>query len=174
MVYYLGFALLVISLLISQIKTTLDIAASSEASDIHQVFYNLMESTDLFMGYFTLFVLIFAVVLIVSNIILLVREGIHVIYFVDIGIALLLIFGEWVLFQEADSEINMVAAVIQFVCLALYLYFECMIIGVAVAITIAAKKRPGNDRDYLIILGCGLNDDGTPAPILPAAAYFLL
>ena len=52
------------------------------------------------------------------------------------------------------------------VCYALYLYFECMLIGASAAVTIAAKRRPAKDRDYIIILGCNLNEDGTPAPIL--------
>ena len=49
---------------------------------------------------------------------------------------------------------------------AIYLYFECMLIGTIIAGAIAAKGEPNLDRDFLIILGCGIRQDGTPTPIL--------
>ncbi|MBQ3404353.1 MAG: YdcF family protein [Oscillospiraceae bacterium] len=49
---------------------------------------------------------------------------------------------------------------------AMYLYFECMLIGAMVAKAIAARHEPEPDKDYLIILGCGIRKDGTPTPIL--------
>ena len=48
----------------------------------------------------------------------------------------------------------------------LYLYCECMLIGAIVANIIAAKHRPAYDKEYVIILGCGINGDGTPTPLL--------
>ncbi len=47
-----------------------------------------------------------------------------------------------------------------------YLYFECMIIGTIIAFAVTAFYRPAYDKDYLIILGCGLMPDGTPTPLL--------
>ncbi|MDO4529449.1 MAG: YdcF family protein, partial [Lachnospiraceae bacterium] len=49
---------------------------------------------------------------------------------------------------------------------ALYLYFECMIIGTIIADLIAALYEPEKNKDFLIILGCGLQKDGTPTPLL--------
>jgi len=48
----------------------------------------------------------------------------------------------------------------------LYLYCECMLIGAVVANIIAAKHKPAYDKEYVIILGCGIRDDGTPTPLL--------
>ena len=39
---------------------------------------------------------------------------------------------------------------------AMYLYFECMLLGVIVADAIAAKHEPHKDKDCIIILGCAL------------------
>ncbi len=165
-VYYLGFALLNLAVLITHVKTTLDIAAAPETSDIHQIFYNLMDTTSFFMHYFIIFVLFFALMLILSNLMLLATEGKHLIYVVDIAIALLLIFGQWLLYRESDQTHSLAVDLILFICYALYLYFECMLIGASAAVAIAAKRRPAKDRDYIIILGCTLNEDGSPAPIL--------
>ena len=49
---------------------------------------------------------------------------------------------------------------------AIFLYFECMLIGTIVADAIAAQYEPKKDKDFIIILGCGLKKDGTPSPLL--------
>ncbi|MBQ5535329.1 MAG: YdcF family protein, partial [Oscillospiraceae bacterium] len=49
---------------------------------------------------------------------------------------------------------------------AVYLYFECMLIGVIIANVIVVHYEPEKDKDFLIILGCGLRKDGTPTPLL--------
>ena len=57
-----------------------------------------------------------------------------------------------------DLGINLFAAI--------FLYFECMLMGTIVADGIAALIEPPFDRDYLIVLGCGIRADGTPTPLL--------
>ena len=49
---------------------------------------------------------------------------------------------------------------------AVFLYLECMWIGAAHAGIVTARQKADTDRDYLIILGCGIRDDGTPTPLL--------
>lgn len=49
---------------------------------------------------------------------------------------------------------------------ALYLYFECMLIGTIIAIVLCANYKSEPDKDFLIVLGCGLEKDGTPTPLL--------
>ena len=49
---------------------------------------------------------------------------------------------------------------------AVYLYFECMLIGTMIANAICARYHPDPDKDYLIVLGAGLEKDGTPTKIL--------
>ena len=49
---------------------------------------------------------------------------------------------------------------------AIYLYFECMLIGIMVADAIVVRYEPEPDKDFIIILGCGIRKDGTPSPLL--------
>lgn len=50
--------------------------------------------------------------------------------------------------------------------IALFLYFECMLTGTVIADLITANYHPEPDKDFLIVLGCGLEKDGTPTPLL--------
>ena len=45
-------------------------------------------------------------------------------------------------------------------------YFECMFLSTAVCSFLSTKYLPARDRDYIIILGCGINRDGTLMPLL--------
>jgi uncharacterized SAM-binding protein YcdF (DUF218 family) len=49
---------------------------------------------------------------------------------------------------------------------AVYLYFECILIGVIAAFWIVTGYEAQPDKDFLIILGCGLRKDGSPCPLL--------
>ncbi len=39
-------------------------------------------------------------------------------------------------------------------------------IGTMIANAVVVRYRPDYDKDYVIILGCGIRKDGTPLPLL--------
>ena len=45
-------------------------------------------------------------------------------------------------------------------------YGLSLLIGVSATAWLAARHRPSMPRDYLVVLGCGLRDDGSPTPLL--------
>ena len=49
---------------------------------------------------------------------------------------------------------------------SVYLYFECMLLGVMVADAVVVRYEPEPDKDFIIILGCGIRKDGSPSPLL--------
>ena len=52
-------------------------------------------------------------------------------------------------------------------CLAYIIcYFECMFLSTVVCSYLSTRYLPAHDRDYIIILGCGINSDGTLMPLL--------
>lgn len=117
------------------------------------------------------FILAFSIALCVSNISLIRHERFRFVNVLGIILAFLLVAGEVFLFtydmyatgsqKEVmlhDLFVNLFAAV--------YLYFECMLIGAMIANIIVVKYEPDRDKDFLIILGCGLRKDGTPTPLL--------
>lgn len=46
------------------------------------------------------------------------------------------------------------------------LYFDCMFLSSCICALAAALRKPVYDKDYVIILGCGLKKDGTLMPLL--------
>lgn len=45
-------------------------------------------------------------------------------------------------------------------------YLECVLMGTVILGIAAAKHKPERDKDYMVILGCRMKDDGTPTPLL--------
>jgi uncharacterized SAM-binding protein YcdF (DUF218 family) len=86
-------------------------------------------------------------------------------------LALLLIAGEVFLFmfdryvQGSQFEV-MMHDLVSSIFASIYLYFECMVIGAIIANIIVVSYKPDLNKDYIIILGCGLRPDGTPTPLL--------
>ena len=117
------------------------------------------------------FILVFSVALCVSNLSLIRHEGRRFMNILGIILSFLLIAGE-IFLLWFDSYVSgsqreiLIHDLIANLFACVYLYFECMLIGAIVADAIAAKYEPERDKDYLIILGCGIRKDGTPSPLL--------
>jgi vancomycin permeability regulator SanA len=45
-------------------------------------------------------------------------------------------------------------------------YLECVLMGTIILAIAAAKHKPERNKDYMVILGCRMKDDGTPTPLL--------
>ncbi|MBQ3938114.1 MAG: YdcF family protein [Clostridia bacterium] len=171
-IYYSGFALFLISVLIANVLLTVGMIKSPELySNGEYLIHTLLGSAINYMLLSAPFILVFSIALCVSNISLIMHERFRFVNVLGIILAFLLIAGEAILFaydmyasgsqKEVmlhDLFVNLFAAV--------YLYFECMLIGAIIANIIVVKYEPDKDKDFLIILGCGLRKDGTPTPLL--------
>ena len=117
------------------------------------------------------FVFLFSVALTVSNLSLIRHEGFRPVNVLGIVLAVLLLGGEAVIFlwgfsaSGSQTEV-MIHDIVTNLMSAIYLYFECMMVGTIVADAIAARYEPEKDRDYIIVLGCAIRKDGTPTPLL--------
>ena len=135
--------------------------------DLYQVIANLADSIQLFLVLSLAFLMIFAIALLASNILLIKKHGVYLLYCLGLLIALVMIAGAvFLFFGYGNVDRSKASSIALDVFYALYLYCDCMITGAVIAGVLAAAKRPPYDRDYIIILGCGLNPDGTPGPIL--------
>ena len=165
--YYLGFFLFVLVLAISHGFITLQVLSSPESYGLIQIISNISDSTRLFIILSLAFLLIYSIGLFVSNILLMHRHGVYLLYWLGLFLALVMIAGAVFIFLGYGSvDRSKASSILLDVFYALYLYCDCMITGSIVAGVLAAAKRPPYDRDFIIILGCGLNPDGTPGPIL--------
>ncbi|MBR2717207.1 MAG: YdcF family protein [Oscillospiraceae bacterium] len=170
-IFYFGFGLLDLSVLISHIAATVRLLRLSEGFEGVGLLHWMAGSAANFMLLSSPFILLFSAALCVSNIALMRHEGKRPVNLLGILLAVLLVGGEILYFRftfyVSGSQLQvMLHDLGANVFAAVYLYFECMILGAIVADAIAARHEPEKDRDFVIILGCGIREDGTPTPLL--------
>ena len=176
-IYYTGFALFILSVLITHIILTVRVIRSPELylNTKGLVFDNIaslmLGSAKTYMLFSAPFIFLFAGALCISNISLIRHEGRRFVNLLGIILSFLMVAGELFLFffdyyvTGSLAEVRM-HELFGNLFAAVYLYFECMLIGAIIAKTIAARYEPERNKDFLIILGCGIRKDGTPTPLL--------
>ena len=170
-IFYMGFALFLLAVWIMQIDLSLMLIRRPEEYQVQSILHILLGSAKNYMMLSSPFLLAFSVALCVSNISLIRHEGKRLVNVLGILLSFLLVGGLLFLFffdryasgsrlevMLHDLPANLFASV--------YLYFECMLLGVIVAFFLVSRYEPELDKDFLIILGCGLRKDGTPSPLL--------
>jgi len=170
-IYYFGFSLFLISVFISHIVLSVQIAENPQLYEIHSIASLLLGSAKQYMLLSAPAVLIFSILLIVSNISLLRHEVRRFANVLGILLAVLMLAGEVFLYfadfyASGSVEEVLLHEILTNLFACLYLYVECMVIGAAVGDLIAALYQPDMDKDYIIILGCSIRKDGTPTPLL--------
>ncbi len=170
-IYYFGFALFDLSVLATNIILEYRMLRFPESYPAEAILSTLLNSAKLYMLISAPFILVFSAALVVSNLSLIRHEGFRPVNMLGILLSFLLVGGEIFLFtfdfyasgsrlevMLHDLAANLFAAV--------YLYFECMLIGILVAGVLVTRYEPKPDKDFIIILGCGIRKDGTPSPLL--------
>ena len=120
----------------------------------------------------TPFMLLLAGAIALSNIWLMRHEGCRPQNMLGIGLAAAWILGIaaifWLLlfFNTTDMLSMRIAYSIGYVLS----FMECLLLSTIVSAFLSTKYKPPHDRDYLIILGCCIRDDGTLTPILRGRA----
>jgi uncharacterized SAM-binding protein YcdF (DUF218 family) len=170
-IFYPGFALFICSLLGTHAYITVQCFRDPDSYRAAQMLFTLVHSAKNYMFLTTPFLLLLSLSLFISNIALIRHEGRRFVNVLGILLSVMILTGEvlvalldvWSSFSGLGNLLqNMVVNLLA----AFYLYFECMIIGSVIADLIAARYHADPDRDYLLVLGCGLKKDGTPTPLL--------
>lgn len=170
-IIYSGFALFLLFLLCTHVH------AAAEGWLLQQPLLKkdflelLTESARRYMYLTAPFLMAFSGALLISNLFLIRHEGKRFVNLLGILLAVCLAGGEAVIaildrWISSGSQQHLFLRILVNAGSAVYLYFECMMIGTIIADVIAAAHMPDRDKDFLIILGCGLKDDGTPTPLL--------
>ncbi len=170
-IYYIGFALFLVSMVITHVILLASLISSPELYHANDIFRLFMNSARLYMLFSAPFLLLFAAALCISNISLLRHERKRFVNVLGILLSLLMI-GGWLFmffydYYVTGSEFEvMMHDLFGSLFSAVYLYFECMLIGAIIANVIVVRYEPEKNKDFAVILGCGLRPDGTPTPLL--------
>lgn len=176
-IYYIGFSLFLLVLLFSTVTLYADLRSAGLSGMIASLnlIASIVSSAKTYMLLSSPLILLFSIILCVSNISLIRHEGRSiyntlgfVLSFLSVGGILFLYFSDRY-FMGSEWE-AMVHDIFINIYAAIYLYFECMMIGTTAASLIVTRYRPDPDRDFILILGCALMKDGTPTPLLKARA----
>lgn len=170
-IFYVGFALFVLTVLATHVIVTVHLLREPEEYLVGEIFGWMISSATTFMVLTLPFILLFSAALCISNISLIRHEGRRFVNILGIilsvlmvgGVAFLMRFSYYVTGSQREVMIH---DLITNILAAIYLYFECMLIGVIIANMLVVHYEPEKDKDFLIILGCGLRRDGTPTPLL--------
>ena len=170
-IYYMGFSLFLLAVAVMQLRITLLLVRYPQVYQANEILHILLDSAKNFMYYSSPFLLLFSAALCVSNISLIRHEGRRLVNILGILLSFLLVAGLVLLFlfdrYASGSALQvMLHDLAANIFAAVYLYFECMLIGAIVADVIAARYEPEPDKDFLIVLGCGFRKDGSPSPLL--------
>ena len=170
-IYYMGFSLFLLAVAVMQLRITLLLIRYPQVYQANEILHILLDSAKNFMYYSSPFLLLFSAALCVSNISLIRHEGRRLVNILGILLSFLLVAGLVLLFlfdrYASGSALQvMLHDLAANIFAAVYLYFECMLIGAIVADVIAARYEPEPDKDFLIVLGCGFRKDGSPSPLL--------
>ena len=170
-IFYLGFALFALSVMVTHAYLFINMKIYPEIYTGDTIVHTVLDSVKNYIRLSAPFILMFSAGLFVSNISLIRHEGRRFTNTLGSILGMLLLAGALVMialdrkYLMAGNE-TMLRYLLENLFSAVYLYFECMLIGTIVADAIVARHEPDKDKDFLIVLGCALKKDGTPTPLL--------
>lgn len=111
---------------------------------------------------------LFSLAMIVSNLILLIKEGFRLRNLLSLGAGLLQVLG-----LHAAFALNCMRAkwggdmIVDALASMLYIFFTSIFFGLAATGFVYTRQRPSLDRDYVLVLGCAVFGERVP-PLLAA------
>ena len=170
-IYYMGFALFLLAVFLLVVTITVNMIRFPQSYYTGGLLLTLLNSAKNYMLFSFPFLFVFSILMCVSNLSLIRHEGLRPVNVLGILLSLLLLGGVALLlfvdFYASGSQREvMIHDLFVNTFAAVYLYFECMLIGTIIADVIAAKHEPEPNKDFLIVLGCALRSDGSPTPLL--------
>ena len=170
-IIYFGFALFLLSVSVVHTLLFVNLRSVPQEAVLLNLLSGLLGSAMVYMLLTFPFLFLFSLGLIVSNLSLIRHEGFRPVNLLGVILSVLLMGGEVLIYAlnyyayGSQAEV-MLHDIFTNSLAAIYLYFECMMIGTITVNAIAARYEPKKDKDYIIILGCAIRKDGTPTPLL--------
>jgi uncharacterized SAM-binding protein YcdF (DUF218 family) len=174
--HYAGFSLFMFSIAVTYFRIFIQyLLELAHMDELGEMMVELMDSARLYIMISAPFLIAFSLALSFTNIQLIRKEGRRFVNILGIILSFMIIAGYAVLvfFDHILAKFFAVdpSAVIYLNCAynaaaAVFLYFECVLIGVIITNSITVSFLVPDDIDVIIVLGCAIRKDGTPTPIL--------
>lgn len=121
------------------------------------------------------FILIYALLLSISNIVLVKHEGFRPVNLLGVLLSFLMMAGSLIVIVSllfyggafvASNKKDLVEMCLRSVISGLILYFILILLSTQFVLIRSPKKKLTYDKDYIIILGCKIRPDGTLYPLI--------
>ena len=167
---------LVIFLIINILRQINLLITNSNSTSINDLYNNTLNSFSYFAFLILPLIILLALYSIITNIVLIYKEGfkfqniLGIIF--GLGIAIGAFASQFIF--EIIKNINLINSnlyIKKFIDIGLnsvLCYFYCLTLATLYCNIMAAKHKPNFDKDYVIILGSKIRKDGTLTPILQA------
>ncbi len=171
-IYYAGFSLFALVTGVTMLIITFSHGFHPEEYHMMVVYSAISGASSWFMRLTAPVMIVFAIVLIVSNIVLMRHEGRQPENALGLLVSILLILGEALgmylfLRNSSGSEWEMrLERTLENTYATLFIYCQCMLTGAVICGIKASKHNPAPDKDFIIIHGCWFRKDGTLPPLL--------
>ncbi len=167
-IYYTAFAILSFTTVLYQIYVTY-IYYISGLIEESRIFFVLQGAIRFHGVLITPFLLVFSIAMIISNISLIRHEGRNFVNLLGVILSVMILAGilmrPFSNMSGSEQEV-LIRSSIYGVFESVFAYYLCMLIGTMYAAWTTAMYEPDKDKDFIIILGCGLKPDGRPTPLL--------
>ena len=134
---------------------------------------NILSTGEVFAYVAAPFMIIIAAAISISNIWLLRKEGFRPQNMLGIALGIVWIAALWLInmlmYAAYEWQYEPIRRVRIGICFILS-FMTCMLLSTIVCAYLSAKRKPDFGKDYLVILGCCIRQDGTLTPILKGRA----
>lgn len=170
-IYDIGFGLFVLSIAMMFAISCYRCISTPADYGMSEIYHTITEFSGTYMFLTAPFLFLFAISMISSNISLLCHERVRFANMLGIFTGIIVIAGEIIAFlidyHFSGSYLQYkILAVVSCAYKTIFVYFECMLQGVIICALFAAYHLPERNKDYIVILGCGIAKDGSLLPLL--------
>ena len=164
---YLGFAIFIALLGIMRLRFLNDMMLNGGNGTVWSMLVGVSVSAQRFVLYTSPIILLFALAMVISNVDLIRHEGFYPTNLLAFLIGILMAGGAAVSIGLAYSRLvfglrNLVTNIYS----GVFCYFECLLFATIACGIISARHIPKYNKDYVLVLGCRIREDGSLFPIV--------
>ena len=168
----IGIIMFLSMVLILESYLFIDILPINHAASLDVFFYYIIDGSTIYTMFMLPVTAVLTVIVTISSVILVIKEGKtwRNILGIILGGSIIFVTLISYMFYYKSFFKNDLFLLISGICLMIVGYLECLLCGTIIMGIISAKHKPKKEKDYIIILGCMINKDGTLPKLLKSRA----
>ena len=171
-IWFIGFSLFALTTGFCLLEVSIRHMISPANNSMLYVYSSLSGASVRFMETTSIPFIIFASAMAVSNIVLLRHQRFRLQNVLGLLVSILLIAGVVLFFYFCSQDFSgseqeyRFRSTLENTAATLFAYFECMLAASVICGLKAARHKPAQDKDFIVILGCWFRKDGSLPPLL--------